>query len=103
MTAVYLQQARRWAQLQHHDTIMRADPFADRQVALPDRAGSRFRLSPELTLAGALAMAGKTFGGADYSSNDCERIRGRIVGLVAAGDEHAAQHDLDYERRHCRP
>jgi len=103
MTAVYLQQARRWAQLQHRDTITPADPFADRPVALPDGAGSRFRLAPELTLASALAMVGKTFGGKGYSSNECEPIRGRIVGLVAAGDEHAAQHDLDYERRHCRP
>lgn len=102
MTAVYLQQARRWAQ-QHPAETVPADPFANRPVALAQQPGSRFRLARPLALADAVAMVGQLLGGAGYATDNCALIRGRIVGLVAGGDAQAVQQDLDYQRRHCRP
>lgn len=102
MTAVYLQQARQWAQ-QHPVATAPADPFANRPVPLTDQAASRFRLKRQVSVADAVAMVGELFGGAGYTTDDCRLIRGRIVGLVAGGDEQAAQQDLDFERRHCSP
>lgn len=102
LTAVYLQQARQWAQ-QHPAQTVPADPFANRPVALAQQPGSRFRLSRPVAPADAVAMMGQLFGGAGYTTDDCALIRRRIVGLVAGGDAQAVQQDLDYERRHCRP
>ena len=100
LSAVYLQQARQWAE-QHPAAAAPADPFANRPVPLSHQAGSRFRLARPRAPADAVAMVGRLFGGDGYTTDDCALIRGRISGLVAAGDQQAVQQDLDYQRRHC--
>lgn len=102
MTAVYVQQAGQWA-AQHPQETLPDDPFANRHVPLASQSRSRFRLSRPITTADALAKIGRLFAGDGYTTDDCAAIRGRVVGLVAGGDAAAAQQDLDYERRYCRP
>lgn len=98
MTAVYLQQARQWAQ-DHPATTAPTDPFASRPVALADQPASRFRLKRPVSVADAVAMVGVAFGNPPHP---CIRNPQDVAAYATGRDTLALQMALDVER-HCRP
>ena len=98
MSAVYLQQARQWAQ-QHPVATASADPFADRSRALPGRATDRFRMPEPLSVAIVVGRIGQMFGA---GPDPCIRNRQDVAAYATGGDALALAMALDMER-HCRP
>ena len=98
MTAVYLQQARQWAQ-DRPVAAAPVDPFANRRVALRDQAPSRFRLKSPFSLADAVEKVGLAFGNPPHP---CVRNPDDVAGYATGGDALALQMALDVDRQ-CRP
>lgn len=100
MSAVYLLQARRNAT----DAVVPAprDPFEDRHSRLPGEGSARFRMKSPTSVAGVVSAVGGMFGARD-PDEPCREHRRNIGAMALDGDSAALQHQLEYERRFCRP
>jgi len=100
ISAVYLMQAR--TVLPPQARAEPPDPFADRAPPLPGEGRERFRMRTQTSVATVVSGIGRMFGGRD-PDEPCRENRRNIDDLALDGDSAALQHQLDYERRLCRP
>lgn len=102
-TVVLIEQARQWAQEQAAQTPPApADPFV-RRTPLPPPPPERFRMREPMSVKRVVDAVGAAFAGPAYERDPCPRNRDNIAALAVQGDGAALQHDIDFERRHCRP
>lgn len=99
MTAIFLQQARDWAD--RHPEGVQGDPFAKRNPPLPGRGAQRFRMREPPSPARVVAMVGVLFGADGVTG--CTGIEDEIAGYASANDRAALERAMAYERQLCRP
>lgn len=105
MSAVLLGQARRWAEQKANsetkpgNTFERVNPLSDE---LRPRRG-HFRFREPTSVASVVGGIGKAFAPPGYEADPCLQNRRNIAELAPQGDSAALQHDVEFERRHCRP
>lgn len=105
MSAVLLGQAQRWAEQKANsettpgNTFERVNPLSDE---LRPRRG-HFRFREPTSVASIVGKMGKAFAPPGYEADPCLQNRRNIAELAPQGDSAALQHDVDFDRRHCRP
>ncbi|MBF6025191.1 hypothetical protein [Lysobacter niastensis] len=106
LSAVLLDQARQWAEQQARaeaepvDAFARTHPLANDGLR-PTR--TRFRFREPLSAAAIVNSVGKAFSPPGYEADPCLQNRRNISELAPLGDSAALRHDVEFERRHCRP
>ena len=102
LSAVFVEQGRALAEAQHGHDFTR-NPLVDRQAVRIDAAPGRIRMRDPMTPAKVVARIGKVFGGANYETDPCPRIRENLGNLVTAGrDDKGLQEELRRHRQFCQ-
>ncbi|KRG70402.1 hypothetical protein ABB29_06500 [Pseudoxanthomonas dokdonensis] len=102
----YSARARDWAQRQK-PSLFAPEPLANRKPRLPGgEAPERFRMKPPPSAKAVLDGIGELFGGRGYSQGPCPEIRRQAEAWKTDTSEQGRArlaHELERERRHCRP
>jgi hypothetical protein len=101
MSAVFIDQGKRWAEAQARGDGFGRDPPARRNPALPGRQADTFRMRDPVSPLAVLRSIGKAFAGADYSTDPCPRIHENIAGLTPGGDGERLQEELRRQHAYC--
>lgn len=105
MSAVLLGQAQRWAEQKANAETAPGNAF-ERVSPLSDELRLRrghFRFREPTPVASIVGGIGKAFAPPGYEADPCLQYRRNIAELAPQGDSAALQHDVEFERRHCRP
>jgi len=101
MSAVFIDQGRRWAEARAGDDGFGRDPLAHRDPALPGRRADTFRMRDPVSPQAVLRRIGTVFAGTNYSTDPCPRIRENIAGLAPGGDGERLQEELRRQHAYC--
>ncbi len=102
MSAVYLEQGRRWAEDAAPTGDFRRDPLAAREdlVALPK--ADRFRMRSPVTPERVVQAVGVLFGGTGYTTDPCPRVRRNLANLATGTDRAPVDEEVRRYRRFCQ-
>jgi hypothetical protein len=102
MSAVFLEQGRRWAADAAPVGEFRRNPLAAREdlVGLPK--ADRFRMRVQVTPERVLQKVGVLFGGAGYTTDPCPRVRRNLANLATGGERELVEEEVRRLRQLCQ-
>ena len=101
LSAVFIEQGARLLEPSRDSGDFARDPLVHRDARLPGREAQTFRMREPLSPARVLRGIGVVFGGGDYTTDPCPRIRENIAGLGPGGDGTLLQEELRRLKAYC--
>lgn len=102
MSAVFLEQGRRWAEEAAPIGDFSKEPLAVREdlVALPK--ADRFRMRTAVTPEAVVKAVGVLFGGAGYTTDPCPRVRSNLANLGTGNERELVDEEVRRLQRLCQ-
>jgi hypothetical protein len=102
LSAVFLEQGRRWVEDAAPIGNFQSNPLAVREdlIALPRT--DRFRMRDPVTPERVVQAVGVLFGGADYSTDPCPRVRRNLANLATGSDRALVEEEVRRHRQFCQ-
>ncbi|MGV8931616.1 MAG: hypothetical protein ACOH1R_05830 [Luteimonas sp.] len=102
MSAVFIEQGKRWAESRGDGDGFARDPLANRSASLPGRHAETFRMRKPISPQAVVNAVGRyLFAPPGYATDPCQQIRENIAGLGPGGDGALLQEELRRKRAYC--
>lgn len=102
MSAVFLEQGRRWAAEQVPAIDFKRGPLTDREDLVAINKADQFHMREPMSVARVASGIGKLFGGPDYTTNPCPQIRANLANLNTGGDRALVDEEVRRLKRLCQ-
>lgn len=102
MSAVFIEQGKRWAESRGDGDGFARDLLANRSASLPGRHADTFRMRKPISPQAVVNAVGRyLFAPPGYATDPCPQIRENIAGLGPGGDGALLQEELRRKRAYC--
>lgn len=102
MSAVFIEQGRRWAEAQAPIGDFSRNPFARREDLVAAVKADRFRMREAITPDRVVRQIAVLFGGPGYTTDPCPRVRGNLANLTTGTDRNLVEEEVRRLRRLCQ-